>query len=89
MTKRHEGYLVGTAREVLVRLREEGGIRGEFVCVVEGGGDQPGLSVQRTMAVLAGELPPSQAAKLGAALLGVNRRELYELATEIRGKSSK
>jgi len=33
----------------------------------------------------AGELPPAQAARLGAQLLGRKRRELYELALSFSG----
>ena len=37
------------------------------------------LSVAETMRVLNRQLPPAQAARIGAELLGVPRRELYAL----------
>ena len=85
MTKLHESYLLGTAAELLQTLQAEDAARGEFVCVLAGdpqvgfGGD-----VRETMAVLASELSPSVAARIGAQLLGVNRRELYRIATALK-----
>ena len=85
MTKLHESYLLGTAAELLQTLQVEDAARGEFVCVLEGdpqvgfGGD-----VRETMTVLASELSPSVAARIGAQLLGVNRRELYRIATALK-----
>lgn len=85
MTKLHEDYLLGTAAELRATLQAQEAVRGEFVCLLEGspslglGGD-----VQRTMAVLANELAPSVAARIGSQLLGVNRRELYQLATALK-----
>jgi hypothetical protein len=36
------------------------------------------------MTVLCRELPPAQAARIGAQLLGRSRRELYELALSLK-----
>lgn len=89
MTKRHESYLAGTPAELLGELRQTDSLRGEFVGVIEAGSDGGlALDVRNAMAVLASELPPSQAAKIGAALLGVNRRELYDLAIALGGPPS-
>jgi 16S rRNA (cytidine1402-2'-O)-methyltransferase len=85
MTKRHEQYLCDTPAELRALLAEGDQFRGEFVGVLEGGSqDRTAAEVRRTMEVLAGELPPAQAARLGAQLLGRNRRELYELALTVR-----
>ncbi len=83
MTKRHEDYLLGDARTLVTRLRDAHALRGEFVCVLEAAEPGLGLEANRTMAALVEYLSPSQAAKVGAQLLGVNRRDLYELATQL------
>jgi len=86
MTKLHEQYVCGTPAELLTRLREAAQLRGEFAVVLPGSGAAAvPPDVRRTMAVLARELPPAQAARLGAELLGVGKRELYALAMELRG----
>jgi 16S rRNA (cytidine1402-2'-O)-methyltransferase len=85
MTKLHEQYLCGRPAELLARLHDAGQLRGEFVVVLSGAGSAPvAPDVRRTMAVLARELSPAQAARIGAELLGVGRRELYALALELR-----
>jgi hypothetical protein len=38
------------------------------------------------MRILCGELPPAQAARFASALLGLPRRELYELALAIKDR---
>jgi 16S rRNA (cytidine1402-2'-O)-methyltransferase len=86
MTKLHEQYLCGPPAELLVRLRDAGQLRGEFAVVLPGAGAAAvAPDVRRTMAVLARELSPAQAARIGADLLGVGKRELYALALELRG----
>ncbi len=81
MTKRHEQYLCDVPQSVLDELVRGGHLKGEFVCVVEGGGETATpAEVRRTMEILGRELPPAQAARLGAQLLGRSKRELYELA---------
>lgn len=85
MTKRHEQYLCDLPGAILQRLTDSNQLRGEFACVLEGGEAAPGAAdVRETMAVLCRELPPAQAARLGAQLLGRNRRELYELALSLK-----
>jgi 16S rRNA (cytidine1402-2'-O)-methyltransferase len=85
MTKLHEQYLCGRPAELLARLHDAGQLRGEFVVVLSGAGSAPvAPDVRRTMAVLARALSPAQAARIGAELLGVGRRELYALALELR-----
>jgi 16S rRNA (cytidine1402-2'-O)-methyltransferase len=88
MTKLHESYLLGPASQLLADLRGQDAMRGEFVCVIEGSREvAAALDVQHTMAVLVGELSPSVAAKIGAQLLGMSRRDLYQLATSLKPTS--
>lgn len=85
MTKLHEQYLCASAGELLVELRAADRLRGEFVCVLEAA---PGASrprdARRTMEILGRELAPAQAARLGAQLLDLPKRELYQLAMTLR-----
>ena len=86
MTKLHEQYICGTPADLLAKLRDAGQFRGEFAVVLPGtGAGAVAPDVLRTMAVLARELAPAQAARIGAELLGVGKRELYALAMELRG----
>ena len=81
MTKRFETYLAGTAQELIQRIDSEDQWRGEFVCVLEGG-ETPAAAAReqsRVMGILAAELPPAQAARLGAQILGVKKSVLYGL----------
>ncbi len=83
MTKKFESYLCGLPHELLAMLQETGGLRGEFVVVVEGpeqNAEVVALTATETMQVLARHLPPAQAARIGAELLGLPRRELYRLS---------
>lgn len=85
MTKRHEQYLCGAPLELLRDLVAGEHVRGEFVCVLEGSAvAATPAQVRRTMEALAKELPPAQAARLGAQLLGRSKRELYEFAMTLR-----
>lgn len=91
MTKRFESYLCDTPAGLVATLDRTDAWRGEFVCLLEG---QRGarssvtlsvtLDAERLMAVLGAELPPSQAARLGAELLGVPKSELYDLAVKLK-----
>ncbi len=85
MTKRHETFYCGTAAAIAATLAGESQLRGEFVLIL-GATDVPGLGVaaERAMDILCRELPPAQAARLGAQLLGVDRSALYELAIRLR-----
>lgn len=87
MTKLHEQYLCGAPGDVLRDLLAGDRLRGEFVCVLEGAASEAvPAQVRSTMEILAKELPPAQAARLGAQLLGRSRRQLYELALALRGE---
>ena len=89
MTKKFESYLCDLPENIAATLDLANQYKGEFVCVFEGpqraaaGGDS--AESQRVMEVLCRELPPAQAARMGAALLGGKRRELYHLALALRG----
>lgn len=86
MTKVHEQYLCDRPGVLRDRLSAADQLKGEFVCVLEGGSETATpLEVRRTMETLVRELPPAQAARLGAQLLGRNKRELYDMAVSLRG----
>ena len=84
MTKKFETYLCGLPEQLVAELEGAGQLRGEFVVIIEAAeGNEPqmnSLSVRKTMRILSAELPPAQAARIGAELLGIPRRQLYELA---------
>ncbi|HEX7034776.1 MAG TPA: 16S rRNA (cytidine(1402)-2'-O)-methyltransferase [Pseudomonadales bacterium] len=85
MTKRHEQYLCERPAALLESLTAGDHLKGEFVCVLEGAevGAAP-ADARRTLEVLLTELPPAQAARIAAQLLGLGRRELYDLAITLR-----
>lgn len=60
--------------------------RGEFVVLVSGAPEQPGLSVEtiNTLSLLLEELPLKQAVQLAAKITGENRNELYQRALHIK-----
>jgi len=81
MTKRFETYLAGTPAELIASIDAADQWRGEFVCVLEGGTTPAAAAREqaRVMGILTAELPPAQAARLGAQLLGVKKSVLYGL----------
>jgi 16S rRNA (cytidine1402-2'-O)-methyltransferase len=84
MTKRFETYLVGTPGMLVAEMDVAEQWRGEVVCVLEGAGEAgAGAGEQkRVMRILGGELPPAQAARIGAQILGVRKKDLYRLVSE-------
>ena len=75
--------VVGVLYIVVSGLQETGALRGEFVVIVEGPKERAAehtLTAVETMRVLTRHLPPTQAARIGAELLSMSRRELYQLA---------
>lgn len=85
MTKQHEQYLCDRPAALRERLAGADQFRGEFVCVLEAGAAlADDRSVRSTMETLCRELPPAQAARLGAQLLGRSRRQLYDLALRLK-----
>jgi len=91
LTKAHETVYRGTLGELASRARtEENFRRGELTLVVHGAaapvaGDVDEGELQRTVTLLAKELPPARAAALAAQLTGATRAAAYALAT--RGAS--
>jgi 16S rRNA (cytidine1402-2'-O)-methyltransferase len=84
MTKRFETYLVGPPAELIARMDAAEQWRGEVVCILEGVLDQAASAAeqQRVMRILAAELAPAQAARIGAQILGVKKKDLYRLASQ-------
>lgn len=83
MTKRFETCLLATAGELVAQMDAAEQWRGEMVCILEGAGDHAAGSAeqQRVMRILAAELAPAQAARIGAQILGVKKKNLYRLAS--------
>ncbi len=61
--------------------------RGEFVLVIEAAAplNASALEAERVLRILLGELPAARAAKVAAALTGLRKNELYEIALKISG----
>lgn len=62
--------------------------RGEFVLVLEAAAaaEPSSVEAERVLRLLLEELPAARAAKLAAALTGLRKNQLYELATKISGE---
>jgi len=76
LSKKHQRYYRGSARELLERLRAEGAVRGEWVVVMAGTSDTaPVLHPEEIEAM---DLPPKVKAKLLARLLGGTVSEWYD-----------
>lgn len=81
LTKLHETVLGDTLLAICAQLEgEDNQRRGEFVLVIAGAeedGDARVAEGRRIHAMLRAELPPTQAARLAAAISGAPRRALY------------
>jgi 16S rRNA (cytidine1402-2'-O)-methyltransferase len=80
LTKIHERVLSGTVTELHALLFADAALRqGEFVCIIGAPPRAltPDAALDRTLAALAEELPPAQAARIGARLTGRDKSELY------------
>jgi len=83
LTKVFETIVHGTVASVADALETP---KGEFVCILAGGGEQrPLVSGDEVLRVLLEELPPSRAARLAARLTGADRAELYRQAVVLAG----
>lgn len=63
--------------------------RGEFVLVIEPAAQESASTIEaeRVLRVLLAELPAARAAKLAAALTGLRKNELYEIALRLSGQT--
>jgi 16S rRNA (cytidine1402-2'-O)-methyltransferase len=88
LTKLYEESHTANAEELLAWLRQdENRERGEFVLVLEGAPEagETEREAERVMAVLLKALGASRAAKLGAELTGLPRKDLYAIAVRLGG----
>ena len=87
LTKQYESLYWGKPDGVLDELLRENGLRGEFVCVLQGGAVYPKteLELDETLEVLLQELSPAQASRLAAKLTGSTKRRVYLRAIELAG----
>jgi 16S rRNA (cytidine1402-2'-O)-methyltransferase len=87
LTKLHETFLRGTAGEILSRLQNEPDQRrGEFVVLLAPAPAPPGaaeIAAEKCLRILLGELPLTQAVRLAAAITGIKRNRLYDLALRL------
>jgi 16S rRNA (cytidine1402-2'-O)-methyltransferase len=88
LTKVHERIEYGSIEQLIERLAETDFFeRGEFVCVLAASQVRQTAAdaqVDRLMEALGEELPPAQAARIGARVTGRGRAELYERAVKTR-----
>lgn len=91
ISKRFEQSVQCAASELPAWIaRDANRERGEFVLVIEGAPPESASVAQaeRVLRVLLGELPAARAAKLAAALTGLRKNELYDLALRLSGEAS-
>lgn len=88
MTKQYESFLVGEAYEVLSQLAEVP--KGEFVCVVEAAESVTAkFDLTHVVKTLLQEVSAAQAARLGAQICGVRKKEAYALALQLNDASER
>lgn len=83
LTKLYETVIGASLAEIIKRVEEDANQqRGEFVLLIAGASEEESDPKQaegrRIFDILRAELPPSQAAKLAAAIAGIPRRILYK-----------
>lgn len=94
ISKRFEQSVLCPAEELPAWIAADGNReRGEFVLVIEAAPavDASTVEAERVLRLLLEELPAARAAKLAAALTGLRKNQLYELAMKIsaeRGEAS-
>jgi 16S rRNA (cytidine1402-2'-O)-methyltransferase len=89
LTKLFENIYSGSLSAALEWLsQDENQQKGEFVVLVSSAEKQPASAndVQRILTALLEELPLKQAVKLTAQITGENRKTLYAMALQIKGK---
>jgi 16S rRNA (cytidine1402-2'-O)-methyltransferase len=91
LTKLHETLYRGTLSDVRQQLdADPGGAKGELTLVVAGNSEPIGperQELERVLGVLLAELSHKQASALAARIIGVSRREAYEVARLLREES--
>lgn len=90
LTKRFETTYNGTLAQLCESAEKNADMsRGELVIIVSGNPAAPSsaqaLNAEQLLRALAGELPPSQAAKIAAKLTGEKRGDLYARAMQLSG----
>jgi 16S rRNA (cytidine1402-2'-O)-methyltransferase len=93
LTKVHETLYRGTLAQLAERAaREAHFARGEITVVVHGAtaaaGDLDALLLQRSVELLAGQLPPARVAAIAAQLSGASRADAYALALRAAPRSA-
>lgn len=82
LTKRHESFYSGKAAELLTQLPQPA--RGELIGLIEAGpASFSNPDEERVLRTLLQELPPTQAARLAAGLLGSKKSQMYDLAVKL------
>ncbi|MEQ8692677.1 MAG: 16S rRNA (cytidine(1402)-2'-O)-methyltransferase [Pseudomonadales bacterium] len=82
LTKKFESIYVGSAAQLLAQLDDEP--RGEFICLLSADSQVQGsLDEHHVLCALLKELPPAQAARLGAAICGARKSAMYDLALQL------
>lgn len=89
LTKTHETFLTGNLAELVEQVAADSNQqRGEIVLIVRGASDEELNSDQqeqlRVLSVLLEELPGKQAAALAAKITGGNKKQLYQLAVQLK-----
>ena len=85
LTKVHEEFVRGSAAEVAEEFKRRTSIKGEFVIVISGGGPalMEGEPTEIVQKLEAEGMPRKEAIKEAAKQLGLPKREVYRLLTEL------
>ncbi len=93
MTKRHERFLAGRARELAARIAAEPGLdKGEFVVLIDNaaGGASERLNADDidVIKLLLAEVSVKTAVRIAARITGKKKNEIYRAALEITGENA-
>ncbi|RFC62816.1 16S rRNA (cytidine(1402)-2'-O)-methyltransferase [Fulvimarina endophytica] len=89
LTKMHETVYRGTVHELSKRFGEMDQVKGEIVvCIGPPGEDAPPAEedVETILIGLLAEMKPTKAAQEAARMTGLNRRDLYSRALDLKGR---
>jgi len=89
LTKVHEQFLCGEARDLLARLDSDDALcRGEFVVLIDnsgfGGGARSDIDARAMLRELLREVPLKVAVRIAARFCGGRKNDLYQLALQLR-----